>query len=405
VSAAGILRSGILRSPAPRRAATVTLLLLVTAVCAVLIPVVCLFAALVALRPGGRGRLLRFAGFLAVYLAAELAAITGAAGILIRGRLGRGMSAQDRQEAHYALLARLLDWLYTAAARLFGLQVSIPRPDPAPPAARRPGPAVPALPAGPLVVLSRHGGPGDSFLLIHALLNHGQRRPRIVLKDTLMFDPAIDILLSRVPHRFVNPDPRDGHDVAAEIGRLAGDMAPQDVLVIFPEGGKFTPRRRIRAIARLRRRGLRASADRAVRLRHVLPPRPAGVFAALAAAPGADVVFVAHTGLDHMDSVVAVWRSVPLAEPLEATWWTVPAARIPADEPRRLEWLQDNWAEVDTWIDRHRPAARPTAPVPPPAAVPAAETAPAGPPAPHPAPAAPRDPGRSERRCDGPAEP
>jgi hypothetical protein len=67
-------------------------------------------------------------------------------------------------------------------------------------------------------------------------------------------------------------------------------MEPSDVLVVFPEGGNFTPGRR-RAVAKLRRRGLRESAQRAGRLHHVLPPRPAGVFAAIDAARG-----VAGTG-------------------------------------------------------------------------------------------------------------
>jgi hypothetical protein len=33
----------------------------------------------------------------------------------------------------------------------------------------------------------------------------------------------------------------------------------------------------------------------------------------------------------------------------------VPAAEVPADSEERLRWLQDNWAEVDAWIGRHRP--------------------------------------------------
>lgn len=360
MSASAILRTRILRSPVPRRALTVTLLLVTAAICVVLIPVACIPAGIVALRPGGRGRPLRLAGFLAAYLAVEIAAIAGSIAIRVRGKAGqvvagRALSEQACQESNHALMAGLLRRLYAAATRLYGLRVSIPVQDPTLTMARRSGQAVSALPDGPLIVLSRHGGPGDSFLLIHALLNHADRRPRVVLKDTLMFDPAIDILLSRVPHSFVNPNPVDGDDVAAKIGRLAEGMKQRDVLVIFPEGGKFTLRRRIRAIAKLRKRGLRTSVNRAIRLRHVLPPRPAGVFAAIDACPSADVVFVAHTGLDHMESVAAVWRSIPLVEPLEATWWTVPAARVPVGEKQRLEWLQDNWAEVDTWIDRHRP--------------------------------------------------
>jgi 1-acyl-sn-glycerol-3-phosphate acyltransferase len=347
-----VVRLRVLRPAAPRRSLTVTLLLIFAALTAVLVPVLCVVAALLALRPGGRGRVIRFGVFLIVYLGAEIVGLAGAFALWVRSGFGRRMSADRYQQANYALLARLLSWLYAVGTKVYGLHVLVPETVGEP----RGRPKVPDLPQGPLIVLSRHGGPGDSFLLIHALLIHARRRPRIVLKDTLMLDPLIDVVLSRVPHRFVNPDPEHGDDVAAEIGRLAAGLGDLDVLVVFPEGGNFTPGRRRRAIARLRRRGLRDSAARAQRLRHVLPPRPAGVFAAIDAAPDADVVFVAHTGLDHMESVASVWRSIPLAEPLEATWWTVPATRIPVEEEARLRWLQDNWAEVDAWIDRHRTA-------------------------------------------------
>ena len=41
-------------------------------------------------------------------------------------------------------------------------------------------------------------------------------------------------------------------------------------------------------------------ARRAEELTHVLAPRPGGFIAALDGAPDADVVLVAHTGLDHL---------------------------------------------------------------------------------------------------------
>ncbi|MEY9861121.1 1-acyl-sn-glycerol-3-phosphate acyltransferase [Catenulispora sp. GAS73] len=357
------VRRAVLRFPLLRRTITIPVLLFFTALTFALVPVVGVLTVPFMVRPGGRGRAFRFSVFLAVYLASEISGL--AACVVIRGRAGfrvskgpaTSESSQAYQEANFRLLAHLLDRLYAAAGRLYGLRMRLPETvGPS----RSGRPTVPELPPGPLIILSRHGGPGDSFLLIHALLVHGRRRPRIVLKDTLALDPLIDVVLHRVPHCFIDPNP-DGHaesergeKTAAEIGRLAAGMGPSDALVVFPEGGNFTPGRRVRAITRLRRRGLRDSANRARRLRHVLPPRPAGVFAAIDAAPDASVVFVAHTGLDHMESVAGVWHSVPLTKPVEATWWTIPASRIPVDREARLRWLQDNWAEVDAWIGEHR---------------------------------------------------
>lgn len=364
------VRRAVLRFPLLRRTISIPLLLFFAALTFALLPVIGVLTAPFTLRPGGRGRAFRFSAFLAVYLASEIGGL--AACVALWGRAGfrapKGpATSQGYQEANFRLLARLLNRLYAAAGKLYGLRMQLPETvGPS----RSGTPTVPELPPGPLIVLSRHGGPGDSFLLIHALLVHGRRRPRIVLKDTLALDPLIDVVLHRVPHCFIDPDPgghaEDEHDpnehgqdehgekAAAEIGRLAAGMGPADALVVFPEGGNFTPGRRIRAIRRLRRRGLRDSANRARRLHHVLPPRPAGVFAAIDAAPDASVVFVAHTGLDHMESVAGVWHSVPLTKPVEATWWTIPASRIPVDREARLRWLQDNWAEVDAWIGEHR---------------------------------------------------
>ncbi|WP_194907073.1 1-acyl-sn-glycerol-3-phosphate acyltransferase [Catenulispora rubra] len=352
------VRRAVLRFPLLRRTITIPVLLCFAVLTFALVPVVGVLTAPFTLRPGGRGRAFRFSVFLAVYLASEIGglvacvAIWGRAGLRVSKGPATTESSQAYQEANFRLLARLLDRLYAAAGRLYGLRMQLPETvGPS----RSGTPTVPELPAGPMIILSRHGGPGDSFLLIHALLVHGRRRPRIVLKDTLAMDPLIDVVLHRVPHRFIDPDPdQQGEKTAAEIGRLAAGMGPSDALVVFPEGGNFTPGRRIRAITKLRRRGLRDSANRARRLHHVLPPRPAGVFAAIDAAPDASVVFVAHTGLDHMESVAGVWRSVPLTKPVEATWWTIPASRIPVDREARLRWLQDNWAEVDAWIGQHR---------------------------------------------------
>ena len=118
------------------------------------------------------------------------------------------------------------------------------------------GPSPAALPGEPLLVCCRHAGPGDSFLLMYALMHWYGREPRVVLKDTLAWDPAVGILLHRLPSRFVPPNPGVGEDVEAQIADLARDLDENDAFVIFPEGGNFTPKRRARAITRLRRLGM-----------------------------------------------------------------------------------------------------------------------------------------------------
>lgn len=206
-----------------------------------------------------------------------------------------------------------------------------------------------------MLVLSRHAGPGDSFLLVQSLMNRDHlRQPRIVVKDTMALDPAVDVLLHRLPARFIDPTPSAGDDVTASIGALARRLGEEDALLIFPEGGNFSPGRRVRAIDRLRRRGHHQDADRAARMRHVLAPRPGGVTAALDAAPHADVVFVAHTGLEHLVTPRDVWRELPVDKTLHLRWWFVPAAEVPATEEERIAWLFAQWAAIDRWVAGHQ---------------------------------------------------
>jgi 1-acyl-sn-glycerol-3-phosphate acyltransferase len=217
------------------------------------------------------------------------------------------------------------------------------------------GPAPDAFPGHPLLVCCRHAGPGDSFTLMYALLHWYHREPRVVLKHTLAWDPMIDVMLTRIPARFVDPHPKPGTDTESLIADLARNLDDNDAFVIFPEGGNFTPARRERAIARLRKLGLERMATRAERMANVLAPRPGGVVAALDAAPDADVVLVAHTGLDHMLTVGDVWRELPMDKQLVMRWWRVPRSDIPDGREDRIDWLFAWWEDIDRWVEEHRP--------------------------------------------------
>ena len=124
--------------------------------------------------------------------------------------------------------------------------------------------------------------------------------------------------------------------------------------MIFPEGGNFTATRRDRAIARLRKLGLERMAVRAEEMVHVLAPRPGGVLAALEAAPEADVLMVAHTGLDHLLTVGDLWRELPMDKQITMRWWRVAREEIPADREERIDWLFHWWERIDDWIETHR---------------------------------------------------
>jgi 1-acyl-sn-glycerol-3-phosphate acyltransferase len=148
-------------------------------------------------------------------------------------------------------------------------------------------------------------------------------------------------------------DPRGG-DIEHHIEELARGLDEDDAFVIFPEGGNFTPERRQRGIDRLRRLGLERMAERAEARTPVLAPRPGGFLAALDGAPDADVVLVAHTGLDHLLTIGDLWRELPMDKQIVMRWWQVPRDEIPADRDERIEWLFGWWERIDEWIADQR---------------------------------------------------
>ena len=292
----------------------------------------------------GRLRPLRIMWVAIVYLTCEAVLLVVMFGLWLASGLGWRMRTPYFEGIHYDLVQGTM-WIFFREARRV-LRLSI----------ETEGPAPDAHPGRPLLVCCRHAGPGDSFVLIHTLMAWYSREPRVVLKDTLAWDPAIDVVLHRIPARFISPHPREGERLELQIAELATGLDENDAFVIFPEGGNFTPRRRQKAIDRLRRLGMERMAVRAERMIHVLAPRPGGFLAALDAAPDADVVLVAHTGLDHLVTVGDIWRELPMDKRIVMRWWQVPRAEIPDGRDERIEWLFGWWERVDGWIAENRAA-------------------------------------------------
>jgi 1-acyl-sn-glycerol-3-phosphate acyltransferase len=297
----------------------------------------------------GRMRPLRVLWIGVVYLVVDAAALIVMFVLWLVSGLGWKVRTPPFQRAHYVLCGWLLRVLYQQAQWALKLSIEIDGPDPDA-----------AQPGRPELVVCRHAGPGDSFILIHALVNWYDREPRIVLKETLQWDPAVDVLLNRLPSRFIAPGPGTGGrpeaPIEEQVGALAHGLDSNDAFIIFPEGGNFTPGRRQRGIDRLRSLGLERMARRAERMRHVLAPRPGGLLAALEAAPDAGVIFVAHTGLDRLLTIADVWRELPMDKRLIMRWWSVDPGDIPRGRQERIEWLFDWWARIDRWIAENRPA-------------------------------------------------
>jgi len=316
-----------------------TLLLLTT------VPVWVFLAAVLSPVVPGRLRPLRLLWVAMLHLVLESLMLIELFGLWIASGFGLFIRRPFFERIHYDLAQTYLVIFFREARRVLRLKIVTE------------GPAPDAHPGHPLLVCSRHAGPGDSFTLMYALMHWYDREQRVVLTDTLAWDPAIGVLLGRVPSRFISPGKKgDAADLLEQqVGELARDLDDNDAFVIFPEGGNFTPERRQRAIEKLRRLGLERMAQRAERMENVIAPRPGGFLAALDAAPEADVVLVAHTGLDHMLTVADAWRELPMDKQIIMRWWRVPREEIPEGREARIDWLFSWWEDIDRWVAEHRP--------------------------------------------------
>jgi 1-acyl-sn-glycerol-3-phosphate acyltransferase len=342
-----------------RRVLVIPLVLVLTGVLAAILPVAALaqviVAGLVRLRGGRpRWRALRLLVFAALYGASECGTVLACLLLWAASPLPRWRDDARWRARHVRVLGGFLGTLLRAAEPIFGFRMRLEHPRGGLTGAGR-----------PLIVLSRHAGPGASFVLLYVLLHVHERVPRVVLRERLRLDPALDLLLTRIGCAFLGAGRTGNADPAALVAQLAADLRPGDAMVIFPEGMDWTPARHRLAVGRLRRKGLPAQAAAAEAMPNVLPPHPAGTYAALQAAPGAELAVFMHTGHDALLSAASIWRALPLQRDLKMVWWneTEPCTTSEAD---CAAWLNEVWSRIDSWIQeqtamtdliQHNPAA------------------------------------------------
>lgn len=283
----------------------------------------------------GGGAIARLALFAAVFLGYEMAGLGSALWLWVTGRAGD-------EAAH----ARLQRWwacgLFRAAARIFALELEIEGDDAAEP--------------GPLVVFVRHASLADTLLPEVVLADRHGLRLRYVLKRELLLEPCIDVVGQRLRCAFIRRGSGESERELAAIAALAEDLGPGDGALIYPEGTRFTPEKLARARARIAASGQAERVTRASALRHVLPPRTAGPLALLAAAPAADVLWLAHTGLEGLATLRDVLSGGIVGRRIQVKLWRTPRSVIPRERAAAVGWLDGEWARVDAWIDARRQA-------------------------------------------------
>lgn len=286
----------------------------------------------------GNWRTVRVTAFVTGYLVLEIVGLIVMPALWVWSGFGVSLRSPRMQRTHYGFMRWWLRRVDRMVRRLFRLHIFIEdRPEPRP---------------GPLLVFSRHAGPGNSLMLVGTLLIGYRRTPRIVMLAKLQWEPLYDVMLNRLPNRFIRHDPARRNLYLEAIADLATGLGDTDAFVLFPEGKDFTPRVRKRAIDYLRGKGHDRAAERAERMEHVLPPRHNGVMAAMGAAPNADVVLVAHSVLEDIGSFKDLWGRIPLQHPIHARYWRIPPGEVPKERDALIEWLYQWWERIDGWIEQ-----------------------------------------------------
>jgi len=291
------------------------------------------------------GRILLFVG---AYTAAEAVGLVALFLVWILAAGDRDALVRNTarvQHAWVGSLFRVVAALFRLRVEATGLDVAVP---------------------GPVLVFVRHASIVDTLLPTVFVSARAGLLLKFVLKRELLSDPCLDVAGCRLPNHFVARDGRASATEAAAVGALADDLSPEEGVLVYPEGTRFSLTRRQAQLDRLTHEP--ALHARAAALSHVLLPRTGGVLALLEARTAADVVFFAHHGLDGLSLFHDLWRGGLVGRTIRLHLWRVPRAAIPDDSEARVAWLYDQWARLDDWVATQvvstAAAARTSAPTP-----------------------------------------
>lgn len=281
----------------------------------------------------------RSAMFLWLYLFAETTAIFIAFLAWLFSGYWLGLGEKRFIDWTYKLQDNWGGILFHGACRIFRIRLDIDEPE--------------GLDKGPLLLFVRHASlpdtslPGALFVLRYGM------RLRHIIKRELIWDPTLDIGVGRLRHLFVRRGGGDNTVELEKVKRLTEDIGPNDGVMIFPEGTRFSEKKRARIIEKLREKNDTYLLEKALSLKHVLPPRIGGSLAMLEAnVKKAYAVFCAHAGFEKATKALNFLNGSLINKTVKVKMWKIPFDEIPKTREARIEWLFDNWAKVDRWIDK-----------------------------------------------------
>jgi len=280
--------------------------------------------------------LVRAVLFFAFYLYCELIGVAASFLVWAGSGVWAGGSAARYADWNFRLQCWWARTLWAGVVRLFRLEVHVEEEG--------------DVSQGPMLLFIRHASVGDTLLASVFLSNRHGLRLRYVLKRSLLWDPCLDIVGNRLPNYFVHRGSGDSVREIAAVQQLLRGLGPRDGVLLYPEGTRFTPAKRRRALERLAQSPQKALYERALGFTNVLPPRLGGTVGLLEQNPGADVVFCAHVGFEGTESFKELLNGSLVGRRIAVRFRRVPYAAIPQGRAAQIDWLYDEWARVDAWV-------------------------------------------------------
>ena len=317
-----------------RRALTIPAYVLAWVIVTALVPLWIPVAAVIGVLRRRSFVVLRLLLFLWAYLAIELIGLIRSGWIyLLFPR-----DAQKRRELFFPLSRWWGRSLFGSFRRLLSLSVVVEGDDQ-------------VLP-GPLLVFIRHASIIDTALPVTYISDAKGIQLRYVFKRELLVDPCIDVAGHAWPNYFIDRG-GDSERELEGIRNLTRDLGGEAIL-LYPEGTRFTPLKRERALRRLEEHHPELL-PLAETMDHVLPPRSGGALALLDAAPQADCLIVAHRGLEGLAEVSDLLSGAVVGKQVHIRMWRIPRSEVPR-RGQRLRWLFDVWKQVNDFVGEGGPA-------------------------------------------------
>lgn len=202
----------------------------------------------------------------------------------------------------------------------------------------------------PVLLLSRHVSTLDTMLPLALTWKRKMKDIRYVLKAELLLEPCLDIGAQRLPNYFV----RRGGDQEKEIAgilKLRENLGEDGVIVIYPEGTRFSEKKRAKLLEKFETKNS-PLLETARLLTHTLPPIRDGVIRLVETMREEDIIFVAHRGMDKTESMASLFSGSLFHAKIEIRLWRIPANAVPREPEAIREFLIENWKEINAFVVR-----------------------------------------------------